>query len=86
MELTKVYGGPHVASKPARRQGCTVDECRDTVRVTLELDLATEPISGRFTDGPAPTSEFRGLLELVSGLDAARRPPQTTSGGDKDDG
>lgn len=42
------------------------------VRLTLRLDVATEPISGLLEDDCGHARDFAGLLELVSALDSAR--------------
>ncbi len=44
------------------------------VRVTIELDPASRPIVGWFEQQHRPPQEFRGILELISLLEAAREP------------
>jgi hypothetical protein len=54
-----------------------------SVRLTLRLDVATEPISGLLEDDRGHAYDFTGLLELVSALDIARtvrhRSPQANA-------
>lgn len=45
------------------------------VRVTIEFDPASAPITGWFQREERPRQEFRGMLELISLLEAAREHP-----------
>jgi hypothetical protein len=42
------------------------------VRVTIEFDPASAPITGWLQREERPWQEFRGMLELISLLEAAR--------------
>lgn len=43
----------------------------ERVRVTVELDVASEPISGALHDGVGSVVEFVGWMELMSVLERA---------------
>jgi hypothetical protein len=48
------------------------ERSNDAIRLTIELRLDSDPISGLFEAGQGAI-EFSGLFELVSLLDAARQ-------------
>ena len=50
-------------------EGMTRDEIK---RIVLDVN-AGEPISGHITEGPGPTEEFVGWLELTSKLEYLRK-------------
>lgn len=45
---------------------------RAFTRVTLELDVAADPISGRLTDEHGETRAFTGLMAMVHELERCR--------------
>ena len=49
-------------------------DARGLVRVTLEFDPASAPIMGWCQWEERPREEFRGMLELISLLEAGRDP------------
>ncbi len=49
-------------------------EHADVVHRTLEIDRASEPVTGRVTDGPDAEQRFTGWLELFAVIDALREP------------
>jgi hypothetical protein len=51
----------------------------DSLHLSLELELRTEPISGRVEDERGLSTEFKGLLELVSAMDSLRRAPSSSA-------
>jgi len=44
----------------------------DIVRRTLEIDSASEPLTGRLTDSEHGDRTFRGWLELFAAIDELR--------------
>jgi hypothetical protein len=42
------------------------------VEIRLELDPASDPISGELTDGHGETHDFQGWLQLMAEVDRAR--------------
>ena len=70
----RLYGAYLVARtrRPRAASPSVEGERTDWVRLTLRLRRATEPISGLLESEDA-TTEFAGLLELVSLLDVLRQ-------------
>lgn len=52
-----------------------------TVSMTVEVDVATDPISGSLRDGSGPPIAFAGWLELMSAIDTACA--RATASGDR---
>jgi hypothetical protein len=55
------------------------DAMRSLSRVTIEFDPASAPIAGWLERDGQPRTEFRGMIELISLIEASRRPEAASS-------
>lgn len=50
------------------------------LRMTIEIDRDSTPIAGRVAQANESPQEFEGILELISLVEAARRPADDRAG------